>query len=129
MWTSRGAQCTHSTRMRTRCDLFSSDEDHAACMFKLLWVRPMHTEHPSQALAVHMTVVHGMRATMYACPWHWSSLQCVGAPGDGAAAAVCAAVCAAVSWLQIVRHEEFWNVSPVAAILMLLKPGPPVPDH
>jgi hypothetical protein len=28
---------------------------------------------------------------------------------------------------QITRHEEFWNVSPVAALLMMFKPGPPIP--
>jgi hypothetical protein len=27
--------------------------------------------------------------------------------------------------VQITRHEEFWSVSPLAALLMLFQPGPP----
>jgi hypothetical protein len=42
---------------------------------------------------------------------------------------LCVLLLCVLLWLQISRHEEFWNVSPVAAILMLLKPGPPVPNQ
>lgn len=35
--------------------------------------------------------------------------------------------CRACFHAQIVRHEEFWNVSPVAALLMMFRPGPPIP--